>query len=124
MAGQKIYNTLVQTTGKGPVIVTASMNVNTANSTSNSAAIINGKQVGVSGSAGVVTVTFPEKYGKCEWLDASLVDTGKTGNQPVVTTDYNPATGTCVFSILSPTQTAVTTGTFKMYISALFVLGM
>jgi hypothetical protein len=128
MAGQRIYNTLVSTSGRSPIIVTASMSVDTSKASGGTTNLI-GKSLVYSNSNGVVTVTLPEKYGKVEFIHVTLVDPGKTGNQAVITTDYtyNPTPGvppTFQFSILSPAQAAVTTGTFKCYIMFYVVQSM
>lgn len=123
MAGQKIYNTLVSTSGKAPIIVTASMSVDTSKASGGTTNIV-GKSLGYTNSNGVVTVILPEKYGKVEFIHVTLVDPGKTGNQAVITTDYAYPAGTFQFSILSPAQAAVTTGTFKCYIMFYVVQSM
>lgn len=128
MSGQKIYNTLVSTTGKHPVIMTAAMTVDASKATDGTANVA-GKLLTYKNANGVVTVTLPEKFPKIEFIDVSIVDPGKTGTQAVVTTDYvypttPTGTPTFVFSLLSPAQAAVTTGTFKCYIMVYAVQSM
>lgn len=123
MAGQKNYNTLISTTGKSPIIATAAMTVD-ASKASNGTAVVFGKSFGYSNANGVVTVTLPEKYGRVEYIHVSVVDTGKTGVQAVISTDYSYPAGTFTFSLISATQTAITTGIYKCYIMFYVVQSM
>lgn len=123
MAGQKIYNTLLASTGRSPVIITGSMTVDTSKAT-NGTAIVTGKHMAYTNVNGVVTVTLPEKFGRVEYIDVMLVDPSKTGNQALINGDYAYPAGTFQFSIVSPAQAAITTGVYKCYILVYVVQSM
>lgn len=108
--------------------MTAAMSVDTSKATGGTTNVA-GKLLTYTNVNGVVTVTLPEKFPKIEFIDIVIVDPGKTGNQAAITSDYvYPTTPTGTpsfqFSILSPAQAAVTTGTFKCYIMVYAVQSM
>lgn len=119
----KLYSTNPLSTARGTITATGALSVNTASATG-SATFLAGKMFTATGANGVVTVTMPEKFAKCEFLDVQLVDPTKTGNVASVTSDYDPTTGKFTVSILTSAQAAVTTGTFKVYFCAIFAQGM
>lgn len=131
MAGQRSYYGNYLTNVKGPVAVQAKIQCGGA---ATSYTVTNGKGVTVAHTAGSndIVVTFPEKYGKCVWIEANYVPAGAAdaSTVAVLTSDYNSTTGKATFSTgargaaNNTALAALNNPTGVVYLDAFFELGM
>lgn len=121
MAGQKIYNQLIQSTSKSPVIVTGTLTCDTGAST---VTVAKGTMVTATMDGANVTIKFPEKFHHAVFLSLQAVDTNASGYRALLTKDYDGTTGTCTYELVDNTATPLSSPVLKFYLCAIFPLSM
>lgn len=118
-----------QTTTRGPVRVTAQIQLNGASAPTLVAG--HGVALAHTGGSNDCTVTFPEKFGKCTWLSSEYFPpNGHNAAFSSPTANYSPTTGKATFTIAFSNGTLVTSlapdidPTGVLYVEAEFELGM